>query len=930
MNRREAEEKKKALIERMLAGKKSQKPPAHPDDHSASAARLREETPIAEPQTVLISPLAKARCGEAKVALFDRGAPGIHQTPQPWLASLIDGALCASANHEFRLALIWPGTVQSVSLVSCLATLERFAIGDKRGLRTLLFPTKRQSYSALNQWLLDRNRLLEITRRYLTLARTPDGVPPLEGRENQDKDMLLMTVNSARVHEPGIAPPSITEVQPHFDWDIEHGGWGHYGDHFLQRTKRALRAAHRKALWEPEDGRIARLGAPLTAPDALFGISHRATAKDWKAALSSKEFKGSGQPDLVLFDLTKEIRRTTDRNLIRVVPEVIAAVREKWASPVGFLLVTDDPRTYFTLRKTFGEQGDWFLKAVVCQPIVSVEDDYGVSASPHPAGWVPPTVSNRLFPVGVLDHELADAASRFWTLSQDFDETTAPFQALRAVAFFLMRFANLPGGYRDYINWMEASSFADSIRSDMTWNGHEARLTGMLDRGEFEDVAQAVRRAVTRASKFFETYYEATPIAKRIAKELNFEKLKPNDRIAVVLRYNADMAVAKAFLANYNGFSDGKAFSSIADRVDLINHKEVSRVLISDRAPAKFIFVGLPDETLKELLTSEAVPARSVVLFDWQRANNVFIGLQALKTVDVYKPYRGRISLLADEIERCLKGLPKAIDIEKLSRVRVPRLSLSAAASEASRRAEGPSTSHKLLLEDFGRITVGHRVYVYDPNEKEPFHLKNIENVQPGDLVFVMSDELRERFEGYLIEAKNPITRGSVLADLVRSYQGDVLTNSKRIFGELALTALAHKVKERMKEIQPDLDCSTSRLRYWLDLRGNAESQAEDLKPQSTWKKADFETFARALEIPDNLIELYWGAVVDQRYAHQQAGRELADRYARVLFTEETAELHYKLKRDVILRLQHEAVRNTYRVEQVIAPLVKEKAHGSA
>jgi hypothetical protein len=913
----------------MLVGKKSQQPPAQPENPSATAAGPSEETHFAESVPVPESPLAKARCGGAGVALFDRGAPGIHQRPQPWLATLVGGALSASANHELRLALVWPGTIQSVSLLSCLATLERFAIGDKRGLRTLLFPTKRQSYSALNQWLLERDGLLEITRRFLTVTLSPSSKPPLEGRENQDKDMLLMAVNSARIHEPGIAPPSIAEIQPHFDWDLGTGGWGHYGNHFLQRTKRALRAGHRKALWEPEDGRIARLGAPLTAPDALFGISHRATAKDWKAALASKEFKGSGQPDLVLFDLTKEIRRTTDRNLIRVVPEVIAAVREKWTSPVGFLLVTDDPRTYFTLRKTFSEQGDKFLKVVVCQPIVSVEEDYGVSASPHPAGWVPPTVSNRLFPVGVLDHELADAASRFWTLSQDFDETTAPFQALRAVASFLMRFANLPGGYRDYINWMEASSFADSIRSDMTWNGHEARLTGMLDRGEFEDVAQSVRRAVTRASKFFETYYEATPIAKRIAKELDFEKLKPNDRIAVVLRYNADMAVAKAFLANYSGFSDGKAFSSIADRVDLINHKEVPRFLTSESAPAKFIFVGLPDETLKELLTSEALPARSVVLFDWQRANNVFIGLQALKTVDVYKPYRGRISLLASEIERCLKALPKAIDIERLSRVRVPRLSLLAAASEASRRADGPPTAYKLVLEDFGRLAVGHRVYVYDPNEKEPFQPKSIENVQPGDLVFVMSDELHDLFEAFLIEAGNPITRGSRFADLLRNYHRDVLTNSKRLFGDLPLAALARQVKERMKEIRPDVDCSISRLRYWLDLKGSSESQAEDLKPQSTWKKADFETFARALEIPESLIGLYWDTVADQRTAHQQAGRELADRYAQVLFTEETAELHYKLKRDAILRLQHEAIRNTYRVEQVIAPLITENAHGN-
>ena len=116
------------------------------------------------------------------------------------------------------------------------------------------------------------------------------------------------------------------------------------------------------------------------------------------------------------------------------------------------------------------------------------------------------------------------------------------------------------------------------------------------------------------------------------------------------------------------------------------------------------------------------------------------------------------------------------------------------------------------------------------------------------------------------------------------------------------------------------LACSLSRIRYWLDVEARSDSQAEDLKPHSTWSKADFELFALALEIPENLIGVYWLMVTGQRVALQQAGRELAERYAHILFREESAAVQFKLDQAAILELQDEAIRNTYRVVRIIPP----------
>lgn len=931
-NRLRADEKRKTLIERMLARGKLPEPRAQ--SVAAAPVPIADEQapePAAQAEPQPESPFAKARCGQANIAILDRGAPSVELRPEPWLARVVDAALQTAAKSQLRLALVWPGTISSVALVHALATIERLSVGDKRGLRALLYPTKRPSFAVLNQLLLEREKLIQWARCYLTISPVPGAHLPIEGRDDQNKDMLLMAVQSAHNQDPALAPPSMAEVLPHFDWDIKTGGWGVYDLRFLTRTKRALQRAHRRELWKDSDGRIAKLGNPKSAPDALFGVSHLATAKEWKAALNSKELKEGGQqPELVLIDLTKEIRRTANRNLIRHVPDVVDEVREKWKEPVGFLIITDDPRTYFTLRKQFIEKAGGNKDALVCDPIVSMGEDYGLAQEPLPADWAPATVANKHFHVGVLDHEMVEAAVRFWNIGQSLEQDSAPHRALREAAMFLLLLANLPGGYRDYIAWMESSAFADAIRAEMTWNGHMAKLQGLADRGEFDANAEAVHRAVFRATKLVEAYNDETPIAKRIAKELDLCLARHKACVAVVLRFNHDVSIARAFLTRYAGFPKGQSFAAIADRVYFITHKEIAGVLTSGQLPTKFIFVGMPDETLKVLLTSERVPADSVVLLDWRRANDVLTGLRSLQTVPAYKPFRGRIAELGDEIERRIRELPKAIDIEKLGTLRVPQLSLSATASEASRRADDPPNAYKLQLEDGSRVIVGHRVYIYDPDEEEPFHQRNIENVHEGDLVFVMSEELKDLFEVRLIEAGHGIARGSSFGEMLRNYHRDVLTNSKRIFGDLRVASLARKIHERMVELRPDADCSLSRIRYWVDVEGSSDTAAEDLKPHSTWAKGDFETFARALEIPENLISVYWLMVTGQRRALQQAGRELAERYAHVLFNEEAAELHYRLKRETVRRLQHEAVLNTYRVVRVIPPLKKEKAVGNS
>jgi hypothetical protein len=820
---------------------------------------------------------------------------------------------------------MWPGSADGLALVHSLATLERNVIGDKQGLRALLYPTSRLSFSPLAHFLVDREALLKWARHYLTVAAGTDR--PLAGRDNQNKDMMLMALQSARNSAPGSESPMLCEVLPHFEWDRTDKTWGHYSDKYLRRTRLALERSHKRALFEKvEDGRMTRLGNPEAAPDALFGITHLATPRERRDAIKSKTLKGDDrQPEVVLFDLTRAMQHRVERPIVRSVMDAMKELLENWKAPYGIMIFTDDPKTFFTVRKLLTEKSH--DRPLRVQTLITAPKGTGFAQSPLPRDWRPSQVSLRNFRISILDQEAAEIALKFWNLSDKMEPDSLAASECRRTAGYLMRLANLPGGYTDFTSWMTSQAFTDSVRQDMSWTACEYRLNGLLERGALGAYVDDVSQAISRATRLVESYAEATPLASRLAKEVGTCAERVKTTVAVLFRFSSDIAVAQSFLSRYAHYPNGRSFSEFSSRVLFRNQRELAQIIDSKILPSRFIFVGLPDETLRFLVSGDDIPADSVVIVDYRRANDVLIGLNALRTIDTYKAYRARIFGISGEIVNRLKELPKALDLDRLERVHVPRLSLSTAAAEHSRAAELPG-SWRVVLEGGRVVSVGQWIYVYDPDDSGLFHHEQTERLEAGQMLFLMSDGLKDLLESCLIAAGRPVMRGASLVEIIRAYHRQILRNSKRLFGDLEGISLARRIQTRMAELSENSKTvSLNRIRYWMDVEDSVAADSADLKPHSTRQKADFCVFAHALEVPDNLIEYYWMMITGQRIALQEAGRELADRYARVLFADESAESHYQLRRETILMLQHEAVQNVFRVIRTIPPSRHEKEH---
>jgi hypothetical protein len=914
-NRLKTQEEKKALAQRLL--RIGQKPA--PQEVAADETQVESESSSAVAAPAEAVPFADARCGAAEIDLRDRALVDVALKPQPWLARLVNAALTAAARKEIHLCLVWPGHINSVALAHALATFERYAIGDKRGIRALLFPSKRSSFEALHRFLADRDAVLKLTRRYLTITQSAGAQAPLAGRDNSSKDAMLLSLESIRKAEPTSPPPALAELLPHFEWDADAKSWGSYAARFLKRSRSALQLGVRKHLWKEGEGHMARLGNPLLASDALFALPHQSSTKDWKAAFKSPAFQGPGQPELLLCDLTRAMS-SLGRNLQRRVVDMLATAEETWPNSFGALLITDDPRTYFAVRKQLQDKLPR-KTGLVYEPLACLADDYGIASAPYAPDWVPTQVPLKHYPVVVLDQEAALEATRLWTLASDLPPESEAQQAARTAGAYVLRLAGLPGGYRDYIRWMELSGFTDSARLGGSWTEQEARLQFLLDQGEFGDKAEAVRRVMGRVVKLLTAYAEATPLALRLAKEVGVYAEKRKTVITVAFRFNADIAIAQAFFERYADFPGGQSFAAFRDRVRFINHRELADKLAEADASARFVLAGLPDSSLRLLLSTSQLHADCTLFLDYRRAQDLATSLRALQSIDEYKPFRGRIAGLALEIERQLKGAGSAIDVERLLALRPPRLSLAAEASERSRQQNGLPDSWRLVLDGDRSIQVGQRVYVYEPDDIRTFKQRATKDVKAGDRVFVMSEELKDHFEACLIAAGHGVVRGATYGQMLRNCHRDIDANSKRFFGDTRLSERARRVHARMIELDREAEkCGTYRLRYWLDVADSAEVPPDELKPHSTWSRRYFELFARALEIPEALISTYWLVVTGQRRALQEAGRELTERYAQVLFNEESAQLHYRLSRATISELQAEAARNTHRVVDVVTP----------
>lgn len=849
-------------------------------------------------------PWAQVRAGNAHLTYQSRTA---NETvaAQPWTKELVSAVLEAADQGGVTLCLVWPAKLTVLPLLHALANVERVFAKDLSGLRSLLYPGTHACRAPLHSVLADREALSAF---YRTLwVQRPSGAFEPESCTSSPAFLgALWALNDLTQHTPGAPNPSLAELVPTFVFDPTKRVWVTTTSNPLERT---LAKVERLALRRDLRQRVSlEWDIPDKAPGALMVMHHTARKNSWRTALTAKALKGQGRPEVLLLDATDAARRANYAAVKRI-PDFLSFARENGFSDTGALIVTDDPKTFFILCARLRDAGDTFKTKVWA----AESEEVLLSAHPVAADWQPAQRSNANFSVSIVDRDASQLALAFQRLTSaaGCDENPAN-QALLEACMYVLRLSNMPAGYTDLTAASAEAGEGDYGSQQNAWTPVKLKLAAALDSGALNAVRDSVERAITRAEKLLDDWNDATPMASRMLAEVRKHAVASRQGISLVLPSNRYVLLAHRFLQR----KLGEEWAAAEVRIEWHTLSAVAKTLAGNRKGKHFTFVGINPDVLRILVTHPEVSHGTAVLVAYRQAESTLTTLTSMKEVEAFKAYRGRIGLLAQELERRLAEVPNPLVISKLR-----EMPLTFEFDDNGHSVQsGEQACYKFELEGGGRAYASGWVYRHAPDEDPPFRHAAASAIQPGDFIFDMSDELRAKLESSLqLNGEGVSSVVDPVRMLLKLYHDDVQRRCALMFKSTKRSALAREIHAKMVGLNTKAaDCRPGQVYYWLSLQAK-----DDTRPHAAKDSEHFKVFCNALGISDEAAEQHWGFVRNARRLNQYLGRQLVARYAEILFQPESAAAYRKVPENVIRQLQQEALRCVYRVENVVPPPVR-------
>lgn len=863
------------------------------------AASTRVPAAVSQPQRPH-RPWAQVRAGSAPLTYRSRATNEIIG-PQPCAKELTNTLLTAASQGGVTLCLVWPAKVTALPLVHALATVERLFAKDLCGLRTLLYPGTHACRAPLHSVLANREGLSAFYRTLWVHQAT--GSFELELCTSSKAFLaVLEALNDLTQHTPGAPNPSLAELVPTFVFDPAKRAWATTVSNPLERTlAKVERLAFRRDLRHKV---TLEWDLPDKAPSALMVLHHTAKKESWRTALAAQALKASGRPEILLLDATSAAMRTNYAAVKRI-PEFLAFTQENGFADLGTVIVTDDPKTFFILRAELRGTKTAFTTKVWA----AEAEEVLLSAQPVATDWHPAQRSNSNFSVNIVDRDASQVALAFQRLTATAGGAeSAACQALLEACMYILRLSNMPAGYTD-LTAVSAEAGEDYSSQQNAWSSVKLRLIAALSSGALNQVRDAVEKAIARAEQLIDDWNDSTPMASRMLAEVRKHAVAGRKSIALVLPSNKYVELANRFLKRKLGTD----WDATEGRIEWHTLSGVGKTLSSERKAKHFTFVGINADVLRILITHQEVPHGTAVLVAYKQAESTLETLTGMKEVEAFKAYRGRIGLLAQELERRLAEVPNPLVISKLREI-----PLTFKFEENGHSGQGGEQAYtKFELEGGGRAYASGWVYRYVPDEDPPFRRAAASSIRPGDFIFNMSDELRAKLESSLqLNGEGVSSVVDPARMLLKLYHDDVQRRCALMFKSTKRSALAREIHTKMVELDPKSEkCRPGRVYYWLALPAKG-----DTRPHASKDFKYFKVFCKALGISDEAAEQHWSFVRNARRVNQSLGRELVARYAEILFQPESAATYRKVPNDIIWRLQQEALGCVYRVERVVPP----------
>lgn len=924
--RNAVDEKKKALLQRVLAAHSNKKDKAAPSKTELRTSLVDGvETPAA---TVQMLPLQHEQYGVAQIPIYREGEAAACSAA-PGLVHLVNMYLEAARTKSRRIVMLWPAAPQTLLTVHALATLERWRAGDKQGIRGVTFPAKSNVFHLLNHLHFDREKLLSLARDLVELSGLPNA---LVNRSMQEKDAYHLALASLRPEQDELFNPTIGELLPRFYAGTGFRKWvpcsGHLLEHIAARLKRR---AHKKAL----QSNCEIIGNANTAPDAMFALDGRLSRDELRAALVA--LGKAGPPDVVLVNATRQVRKGAHGWLNQVsrfcmlVEEVFPGIDRP-----GILVITDEPHVSYQLREQLGELNNKRPREKRWQS----SREYWISAICNGVrgdGMLPAGVETvaapvpREFRVETVDTEANRVITRLFRAAGKIPGGKEVAQPVLDAAAYLSRLAALPCGVATLVDWLSSTTTSEHARRVYSWSTFHSALVAFAQSGDCGSEQGNIQECLKLGSTLYQNYQEATPFALRLAALVGQSAVSKKQRTVIVYTSAIYRRLSQRFLAEYQHFPDDVPFEQFSDRVQFVLSSQLEEIL-SHIGDAQLVFAGLDDDGLRLLMMDNRIEKHTTILLT-QRAGQYLKGVMRplVENFPEFKQLKPRM----ESILRQLQALPDDRSILSLGDFVLPVFRTELIGESGAEIGALDPEACKIIL-DNGQVLYRrptHHVYVYDPASEHAtergFRVCEVQTLREGEKLFLMSAELREHVESVLKEAGVPIEHDKTFEAALRDYHLAISKRLQENFPGKTLTDQVRQLRLSILETNPKLERefpAALSVRNWVNLGESADTPFDQLLPQAPMKEAHFSAFANALQFTSLEAAYYWQRVIMPiRNARRLDGRHVSDLYAHMLLHPESAMLHANIKRPTMKLLFSKARNNVATIESVTFPLETNK-----
>jgi hypothetical protein len=832
----------------------------------------------------------------------------------PFLATeeLIALYLKAAKEKSAHVAMVWPGSLSSVPLIHSLGCFKLWGEGYKRGVRGVFYPGKRNSFYPLNHVFISRSKLSELANKIYEPGSEQKNELIREGLRS--KDSFLFACNSLR-HELTEASlrPSVNELLPHFMREAPGQAWSSYADHFYARVKSKLSSRKQgKALGQctfPE------LGAPQSAPDALFALGYRLSREELQIAL--KGFHKIGIPEVVLIDATRQMMKSVGGLKQRIV-EFIAQIREVFKEQCpGILVLMDEPRQMSLLQAAL-------MQAEGNSPRAGRLEQHGFVFTPIGFGLSAEGVEHELtipacrVRTVVTDFEVGKLIDQFYHSAQRLESQGRNAMTIWDTIGFLARTSQIPGGSGDLMDELHRRDAPHRTVAAFDWLHHKAPLLEFLRSGEALEERSLLEKLLGKADKLIEAQRDHTPFGLRVEAELE-AATKAGIEAAVVVRTSLHRNVLQAALQRN---LDGNG--ALADNLILM-----TKQIVAQERPVeaeRIIYADISAAVLRDIVNGQFAGNEMVLVLTAPMAAQLKHTINPLLKMAEFAVFHARLAAVLNDITEQFEaaGVSLLADIE----IRQTTFQLATYDEVA---LNVPDSEAVLVALDNGLLLhrgLHSRVYTYDPLQAADgysgFHAVQVEDLEAGQQVFVMSSELRELIEVALQDKGFSTGKHIQFEQGLRTYHERVQTQVNAIYrGNRAaqVRMLQDNIVRRDASLEPELN----NIRHWLDLGHSLDTPFDKLAPQAPRKFKQFHAFCRELRFQEIEIQWFWDFVIRPlRGIRRKDGRWLSDIYTRIIFDPESAIAYMGLGKNTIDDLRRRALDNVFTVSEVVLPNIEE------